>query len=268
MALNISFPSIVAGIVAVVYARGSAAFQPSLSSQYNGPISASVTTPVESSLDAISRREALAAASLVVAGTGVPLEAFAADTTTKKKPKPNYDFNGLFKDPNHPLGYRILAGAVGKKGASLMMQDEPDGPVLNIPMTSDFNEKGKVILTMDFSVKGGPSDVVATVGKDYIAFPDGNKWKKQKDGLVGVYIDGFAPYPKYRRIIRESTLGGGSDNLVVELISGKNTFLCSGRKASKNEVVIDFPGDKTCTGSVSLKKGVIQFPDGNIWTKV
>ena len=59
--------------------------------------------------------------------------------------------------------------------------------------TSYRSRTGQTSLTIDFSVKGGPKDVVATLNKDSsISFPDGNLWKKQ-GGVVGVYSDGFNP---------------------------------------------------------------------------
>jgi len=49
------------------------------------------------------------------------------------------------------------------------------------------------IMTVDFSPKGGPTDVKVTKGSDFIEFPDGNRWKKitgrwvqqQSEGLTG-----------------------------------------------------------------------------------
>ena len=75
-------------------------------------------------------------------------------------------FQGVFKDPKHPNGYRVLVGDAGSKG-TMTLQDEPDGKVYTIPITSEANKKtGQISLTIDFSVKGGPKDVVATLNKD------------------------------------------------------------------------------------------------------
>ena len=81
--------------------------------------------------------------------------------------------------------------------------------------------------------------------------------------LIGVYVDGFAPYPKYRRIIRE----GDGNNIVVDMVSGKKKFEVLG-STNKKGVIIDFPGDKRCNGTFNNKKGTIKYPDGNIWTRV
>lgn len=229
-------------------------------------------------LEAVNRREALAAGSLAggILLAGTPFEAFAATADVKKKKEDakKFAFNGVFKDPQHPDGYRVLVGAVNKEGANkegtMTLQDDPNGKVFNMPIIAKIDEEsGKITLSFDFSPKGGPKEVVATVSNDSnsITFPDGNSWKKETGGLVGVYVDGFAPYPKYRRIIRPGSIDGS--DLAVEMVSGKKQFVIAannGRK--KNQLIVDFPGDKRCTASTQMKKGVIKFPDGNVWTKV
>lgn len=253
--------SFVAILVAILVACA-AAFQPMGASSTRA-------SGVSTGLDAVSRREALAgsaAAGMILAGT--PLEALAVAAVDKKKDEKKFAYNGVFKDPQHPNGYRILVGAVNKEG-TMTLQDEPDGKVFSIPIVSKVDEEtNKCTLTFDFTAKGGPKEVVATVNKDKsITFPDGNVWKKEDGGLVGVYVDGFAPYPKYRRIIRPGSVEGS--DLVVEMVSGKKQFVIAANTGQKkNQVIIDFPGDKRCAGSIQLKKGVIKFPDGNIWTKV
>lgn len=253
-------------VVAALVSGGASAFQqqPLAGSNRRGTV-----------LEAVNRREALAAGSLaggmLLAGT--PFEAFAATTTSDAKKKKDdakkFAFNGVYKDPQHPDGYRILVGAVNKEG-TMTLQDDPNGKTFNIPIVSKIDEEsGKTTLTFDFSPKGGPKEVVATVSKDSnsITFPDGNSWKKETGGLVGVYVDGFAPYPKYRRIIRPGSVDGS--DLAVEMVSGKKQFVIAANNGSKkNQLIVDFPGDKRCTGSTQMKKGVIKFPDGNVWTKV
>jgi len=230
-----------------------------------------VATASTSSLDALSRREALTAASaatMLVVGGVLPQDALAA--ATKGPDVKVFAFNGIFKDPKHPRGYRIIAGKPNKEG-TMTLQDEPDSLVFNIPIKAKTDEKdGLITLDIDFSEKGGPSDVVATFNKkdSSISFPDGNVWKKETKGVAGVYVDAFAPYPKYRRIIREDGEGSGR-NLIVSLVSGKKTFIVAGKAGYANrDVVIDFPGDKTCSGQVNTKKGTITWPDGNVWTRV
>jgi len=243
------------------------AFQPAPSS--------SCTVPTSSSLDAVSRREALTvasstAASIVVAGgSAVPNAQAAAGGKSKDAPDvKKFAFNGIYKDPKHPTGFRIIAGAPNK-GGTMTLQDSPDGAIFNIPIKASTDETtGSTSLLIDFSEKGGPSNTVATVNKkdSSIVFPDGNIWKKDTSGLVGVYVDGFAPYPKFRRIIREVD-NNKKGELVVCMVSGKTSFVVSGQAGIGN-VYIDFPGNKPCTGKVNTKKGTILWPDGNVWTRV
>jgi len=246
----------VSTLVAMLALHGAAAFQVT-------PRQA--VRSATSSLDAVSRREAMGAVAgaMLVAGVA-PMEAMAAAA-----PKPQavdtskYSFNGVFKDPNHPNGYRILAGAINKEG-TMTLQDAPGEKTFDIPFESKKDEEtGDISLQFDFSVKGGPKKIVAKVNKDTVVFPDGNTWKKETSGVIGVYVDGFAPYPKYRRIIRE----GDGNNIVVDMVSGKKKFEVLG-STNKKGVIIDFPGDKRCNGTFNNKKGTIKYPDGNIWTRV
>merc|ERR1712032_1141768 len=135
---------------------------------------------------------------------GLPLDALAASSPKIKPDKETaakFYFNGVFRDKNHPEGYRVVAGAVGKSG-TVTIQDGPGEKVVEIPMKAIKDEvTGLLTLTMDLSSYRADykdKEVVADVKKDgSIYFPDGNVWKKE-GGVVGVYIDGFAPYPKYR----------------------------------------------------------------------
>lgn len=220
----------------------------------------------ETSLEAMSRREAMAAsaasaATLLVAGT--PLAASASGNVADCSIAEAYSFNGVFKDPQHPAGYRIIAGGTTKEG-TLTLQDDPNSEVYTIPVKSCKNdETGELTLKIDFSAKGGPANLVATVNKDSsISFPDGNKWEKEK-GVVGVYIDAFAPYPKYRRVVRQEK----GQEIAVDMVSGKKTFAVAGKVAGK-KLLVDFPGEKRCKGTIDAKKGTITWPDGNVWTKV
>ena len=199
------------------------------------------------------RRAVLSAASAaVIFSTALPARAVATAS-----------FQGVFKDPKHPNGYRILVGDAGNKGtATMTLQDEPDGKVYSIPITSETNKKtGQVSLTIDFSIKGGPKDVVASLNKDSsISFPDGNLWKKE-GGVVGVYSDGFNP--DRLRIIRAE-----GDALVLNLIRGPNGDKTVPGKIVKPDVTFDFPGKPGDKGVVDSTKGTISFGDGNVWTKI
>merc|ERR1719246_75866 len=233
---------------------------------------------VTTKLDAVSRREAFvasvaSASAAIIAGVPDYALAAAQGTNTPPAAKPDYKtaakfyFNGVFRDLKYPEGYRIVAGAVGKAG-SLTMQDYPGGKVFEIPLKAMKDEAtGKITVDMDLSIyrSGYPKSVVATVKKDRcLQFPDGNLWKKDK-GVAGLYIDGFAPYPKYRRIVLPKQEGKAA----VTMVSGKQIFIVPGIElGGKKGIQVDFPGNKQCTGKFNSKQKTITWLDGNIWTKV
>merc|ERR1712161_16971 len=119
------------------------------------------------------------------------------------------------------------------------------------------------------------------MGDGSLWFPDGNVWRKE-GGVVGVYIDGFAPYPKFRRLVlpgKDQTLASVvmmKGNRVVEakgvdlsvvMVSGKKVTEVSGVDLGKRGLQVQFPG-KQCGGMVDKKQGTIAWADGNVWTKV
>lgn len=247
-------------VVALLALDGTTAFHPSVPPR-----------PAATHLDAVSRREALAASTSAALLAVVPPEALAISGATSAKADyetaAKFYFNGVFRDLKYPEGYRIVAGAVGKAG-SVTLQDRPGGEVFDIPMSAKKDEAtGEITVDMDLSVYRPeyPKSIVATVKKDgCLQFPDGNLWKKDK-GLAGLYIDGFAPYPKYRRIVLPAAKG----EVAVTMISGRQVFNVAGIDLGKNKgMTVDFPGNKQCTGKFNGKAGTITWLDGNVWTKV
>ena len=238
---------------------------------------ASTSRQAATSLDAVSRREVIAASASAALLAGIPMDALAAQSAPKagkpdRKTADKFYFNGVFRDKKHPEGYRIVAGAVNKAG-TVTMQDTPDGEVLEIPiMAKKDEETGQVTVDMDLSLYRPeyPKSIIATVTKDGILkFPDGNVWKKDK-GVAGLYIDGFAPYPKYRRIVLpDVALPYGKENEVaITMVSGKTVFAVAGIDLGRKGIEVDFPGNKQCTGKFDAKQGIITWLDGNVWTKV
>jgi len=188
-------------------------------------------------------------------------------------------FQGVFKDPMNPNGYRVLVGDTGNTGEgynTMTLQDEPDGKVYSIPITSETDKKtGQVTLTMNLSsvypARPSAQDVVATLNKDgSILFPDGNLWKKQ-GGVNGVYSDGFNP--DRLRIIREEKREDAqrrrSGVLVVDLLGGPNgPERVPGRVVAPDVMYFDIPGKPGDKGVFNQGKGTISFGDGNVWTKL
>jgi len=172
------------------------------------------------------------------------------------------DFPGVYSDPKHPKGYRVIISAGSK--VSMQLQDDPAGKVFSIPIKVKNDKKVGTLLTIDFSPKGGPKNIVGTVEKKgKISFPDGNVWSKTT-GIVGVYSD--PKHPKGYRVIRKDASG-----IVVALSDSGSTSkeITIPAKASKTSVEFDFSskgGPASLKGTV--KEGVITFPDGNTWTKL
>lgn len=266
-----SLSSVTSLVITLLTLEGATSFQVASNNQQ-----AAKTT----SLDAISRRDVIASSSAVLAG--VPFfsllteEAQAAETAKMPALKPDrktaakYYFNGVFKDKNHPDGYRVVAGGLNKPGI-VTLRDTIDGKETEIPMQAKRDEEtGKLTIDMDLSAYRDDltTNVVATVRKDgCLAFPDGNVWIKEK-GVAGVYVDGFAPYPKYRRVVVPTR----DNQVLVSMVSGKKVFDVPGIDLGKKGLQVEFPG-KQCTGAVNGgkgydKKGTITWQDGNIWTKI
>jgi len=217
-----------------------------------------------------SRRDVLTNAAMAAAAAAVlvtPINVNAAATTEAS-------YQGVYSDPKHPKGYRALI-AKGSSSATMNLSDGEgeNPPTFNIPLKVKVDKKaGKTLLSFDFSIKGGPKDVIGELASDgsTITFPDGNKWSKRK-GVEGVYSD--PNHPKGYRVIRKDK----GSKLLVELKNDpkKDSVLISAKSgASKKEGVsvdFDFPGSSA--GEVnkirgSVDNGKISFPDGNKWTKL
>ena len=81
------------------------------------------------------------------------------------------DLDGQYSDPNHPAGIRLVSH---------------DGNQITIKGRDQANAefwqvRGQVVgnsLLIDFSPKGGPAALKATITNQGITFSDGNTWKK------------------------------------------------------------------------------------------
>lgn len=215
-------------------------------------------------------------------------------------------YQGVYSDPNHPEGYRIImvSSSSGKKGGATTMtfsdgvaKDAPEGTEAktykNIPVVM---KEGSNELVFDFSFKGGPKGVVGTLSSDKqsITFPDGNTWTKNANKYDGIYKD--PKYPNGYRIVRKLK----STNTITEVnntgnpkdskfILGKHGSLFSIPTAGFT--FYDYTGVETCSaklcktcevvckdeivGQFSLQEantvfsyGTITFPDKTIWTRI
>eukprot|EP00440_Ansanella_granifera_P010444 gb/GFBE01011328.1/.p1 GENE.gb/GFBE01011328.1/~~gb/GFBE01011328.1/.p1 ORF type:complete len:174 (+),score=41.35 gb/GFBE01011328.1/:1-522(+) len=94
-------------------------------------------------------------------------------------------WSGSYNDPNHPGCERritkdgdqfVISGTDNAEGKAAC---EPGDKLIKWETASIPDGDTMVI---DFSSKGGPANVEATLKKKSIAFPDGNEWAKQIGG--------------------------------------------------------------------------------------
>ena len=175
-------------------------------------------------------------------------------------------YNGVYTDPKHPKGYRLVVGTT--KSATLTLQDDPNDTVYKIPVQVQPSTTNQVEqFVFDFASKGGPSNIVGEFAKDkegipIIHFPaDGNNtWKKRETGPIGVYQD--SNNPKKNFVIRQLK---GPELIVDEVESNGDVNGIAKAKAG-NPFVFDFPEGKE-SGAFSMKEKKITFENGRVWTK-
>jgi hypothetical protein len=92
---------------------------------------------------------------------------------------------GRYSDPNHPAGFRTVVVSARAQG------DDPSSVVTiagndNAPAGVEWTlfgrlriESDTILLTVDFSPKGGPANVVAVFDGSGLQFTDGNRWPQQ-----------------------------------------------------------------------------------------
>lgn len=116
--------------------------------------------------------------------------------------KANEGYQGVYFDPNHPDGYRIIQTS-SKTGKTTMTLSDgvPKGSTEEAKTyTAAVTFDGKDSFVFDFSFKGGPKNLKATLSQDKqsLAFEDGNVWTKNYYKYDGIY---------------KVTSGPGSENL-------------------------------------------------------
>mmetsp|Transcript_12869 Transcript_12869/g.14090 ORF Transcript_12869/g.14090 Transcript_12869/m.14090 type:complete len:277 (-) Transcript_12869:97-927(-) len=226
--------------------------------------------------DFLSNTAAVAAAIWVLPNVAEATTTAEKIADTPKKPADTKaatvsgSFQGVFSDPKHPKGYRVIV-AKGSAATMSLSDGGANSKLFNLPVKVNKGKDGTT-LTIDFSPKGGPKNIIGTLASDgsSISFPDGNKWKKNV-GLEGVYKS--SKNSQYRVIRKDK-----GSNLIVELRDNKlPTLIMAKSGASKKEGVyvdIQFPvkvkSDDVKANLIkgSFENGIISFPDGNKWTKM
>ncbi len=144
---------------------------------------------------AMERRQVFGILGSFVAGAAVSASAPDAANAAPLKVGPSSPFTGEYDDPNHPGCLR----SVKVVGAPLRGDGtRPANPIIEIagydgngssnvcterPTRGDlWKIQGKVksntVASIDFSPKGGPSNLTGEWDGSGIVFPDGNKWTK------------------------------------------------------------------------------------------
>lgn len=272
------------------------------------PVSLSPPSPEASRRDILSKAASSVlglSSALVVLGPGDSAGAFQPGPVTAQSAanKAAYalSYQGVWSDPNHPEGYRVIM--TDKKGGAAMTfsdgvaKDAPEGTEaktysgISIGMKEGSNE-----LTFDFSFKGGPKGVTATLSDDRqsIEFPDGNVWTKNANKYDGIYKD--PKYPNGYRVVRKLK----SMNTITEVNdtgNPKDSRFVVGKHGSLFSIptapftFYDYTGVQTCSeracktceavckdeivGQFSLQEantvfmyGTITFPDKTVWTRI
>eukprot|EP00401_Gymnodinium_catenatum_P056007 CAMPEP_0117536730 /NCGR_PEP_ID=MMETSP0784-20121206/41602_1 /TAXON_ID=39447 /ORGANISM="" /LENGTH=180 /DNA_ID=CAMNT_0005333299 /DNA_START=37 /DNA_END=579 /DNA_ORIENTATION=+ len=123
-----------------------------------------------------SRRQALVALS----GIAAPLAPLLSDgRAVAAEPE---DWFGRYKDPEYP-GCRRQINVFGPK-VTISGSDGVPGcigskmPIKKWELVGKFKDKEVEELIIDYSSRGGPKDLVATLDADGILFSDGRKWTK------------------------------------------------------------------------------------------
>ena len=123
-------------------------------------------------VETFTRRQALFATGAGALALASPQSTFAQETAAAG------GFQGVYADPKHPKGYRVVRES--KPGVALIeLRDDPDGEVFTVTGATTFDKKtDATTIKIDFSVKGGPKDVPGVYSAGKLSFPDGNVWSK------------------------------------------------------------------------------------------
>eukprot|EP00535_Pseudo-nitzschia_heimii_P001784 CAMPEP_0197173812 /NCGR_PEP_ID=MMETSP1423-20130617/599_1 /TAXON_ID=476441 /ORGANISM="Pseudo-nitzschia heimii, Strain UNC1101" /LENGTH=161 /DNA_ID=CAMNT_0042622677 /DNA_START=70 /DNA_END=555 /DNA_ORIENTATION=- len=116
-----------------------------------------------------------------------PLAAAAAAKATARN-NAHEDFLGEYADPNHPNCRRSIVAADAHvetawvKGTDGSPGCPPDGSGDPWTVQGTFDDAGKpASIVVDFSPKGGPSDLAGRLVDEGIEWADGNTWTRKGD---------------------------------------------------------------------------------------
>mmetsp|Transcript_157968 Transcript_157968/g.294693 ORF Transcript_157968/g.294693 Transcript_157968/m.294693 type:complete len:265 (-) Transcript_157968:52-846(-) len=197
----------------------------------------------------LSRRQALLA--VPAAALLLPNAAQAAIPTIK--------FVGSYIDPFHPGCERKLK--VDGKDAVITGTDEVGGPTWSVK--AKVSDTG---LLVDFSPKGGPTEVPAEWLGDAFKFPDGNVWSKITDRYRKLQIRVGSSYydlnkigSQYKIFVSKAGVSiDGSEGL------GKEKWQANGYFVGPGEIEFDKGGTKF---RAKWNGDGMKFEDGTQWSE-
>ena len=152
------------------------------------------TTPPPSRRDVLKNAGKAAAAASCILLNPTPAQALfdAGITAQSQQNKANESYQGVYSDPRHPDGYRVLKAVKGSdnKATMALCDGVPKGSTDEaktyraIPVSVDNGD-----LVFDFSFKGGPKGIKGKLSPDKqsITFEDGNTWTKNANKYDGIY---------------------------------------------------------------------------------
>lgn len=182
-------------------------------------------------------------------------------------------FSGTYSDPLHPDCERVIK----PEGTGIVITgtDEVGGP--------QWKVYGKVKgdqVVIDFSPKGGPSEVVAQwsgeselyerATEGIFKFPDGNVWSRvnQRDKanalrFAGAYVEGKRA--GVDAVKRRVQMSGFNAIVTGNDVEGGPEWQCKG-KVVEDTLVLDFSPRGGPSKVVAQRTGKgLEFPDGTVW---
>lgn len=154
-------------------------------------------------------------------------------TTQSAANKANESYQGVYFDPKHPDGYRVLVKESANKATMTLSDGGPQGGGGAEPKTfRDISVRvdNDSEFVFDFGFKNGPKDIKGKLSPDKqsITFEDGNTWTKnyyKYDGIYKVTSGGDPSLSKDAyRVLRKN----GPEILLELHDAGKDTIFVDG----------------------------------------
>eukprot|EP00928_Gymnodinium_smaydae_P060029 TRINITY_DN4357_c0_g1_i1.p1 TRINITY_DN4357_c0_g1~~TRINITY_DN4357_c0_g1_i1.p1 ORF type:complete len:617 (-),score=103.42 TRINITY_DN4357_c0_g1_i1:210-2060(-) len=167
---------------------------------------------------------------------------------------------GQYADPNHPECKR----AIRLEGLQIIIEGSDEDQV-DWTLQATLESADATQVTLDFSSKGGPAALLATLESDGIRFPDGDKWQRLAAlAWSGQYAD--PNHPGCKRAIRTEGL-----HIIVEGVDEDQvdwTLQATLESADATQVTLDFSSKGGPAALLAtLESDGIRFPDGSKWQK-